>query len=258
MSNQGIYLIINNESGKVYVGSTVNFKERWAHHKSALRHNKHYNLYFQRAWNKYGEAAFEFMVCEYIEDKEQLYIREQYWLDFHRLLTDVYNMEPCVQSPMYGKHHTEKHKRYISEMNSGENNPMYGKHHTKEALRKIGESGGRSYPSFIHLGTNEIIPAGRNLAKMCRKRNLHYGHMQEIIKGIRGHCMGWVLLEKTQRKACKCGAKPYPSFIHKETGEVIPSGFNLTILCRERGLAQSCMNRVKRGELNQHKGWVLL
>ena len=52
-------------------------------------------------------------------------------------------------------------------------------------------------------------------------------------------------------------AKPYPAFIHCETGEVIPPGINLSVVCRERNLHQGHMSAVKRGRLFQHKGWIL-
>jgi hypothetical protein len=53
------------------------------------------------------------------------------------------------------------------------------------------------------------------------------------------------------------GAKSYPAFINKDTGEIIPAGVNLTRLCRERELVRSCMRDVVRGEQKQHRGWML-
>ena len=44
----------------------------------------------------------------------------------------------------YGKQHTEKTKKLLSEiarkLNQGENNPMYGKHHTEEARQKMSKA----------------------------------------------------------------------------------------------------------------------
>ena len=46
--------------------------------------------------------------------------------------------------PRYGKQHTEKTKKLLSEiarkLNQGENNPMYGKHHTEEARQKMSKA----------------------------------------------------------------------------------------------------------------------
>jgi len=38
---------------------------------------------------------------------------------------------------MYGKHHSEKVKKYISKLNSGKNNGFYGKKHSKEHIKKL-------------------------------------------------------------------------------------------------------------------------
>jgi len=95
----GIYAIINTINGKVYVGSTLNFEGRWDGHRGDLRKDTHCNLYLQRSWDKYGEDAFKFVVCEYVEDVGQLIDREQYWLDWHRLQTDVYNIALVTGRP---------------------------------------------------------------------------------------------------------------------------------------------------------------
>jgi group I intron endonuclease len=60
----GIYKIINKLDGKYYVGSTKDFNKRWLDHKSALIGNRHPNDKLQRAWNKYGQDKFEFVITE--------------------------------------------------------------------------------------------------------------------------------------------------------------------------------------------------
>lgn len=79
----GIYVIYNNVNGKFYVGSTTHsFRLRWYAHLYQLRLNKHSNFILQRAWNKYGENAFEFRIVEILEkDQELILYREQYYLD---------------------------------------------------------------------------------------------------------------------------------------------------------------------------------
>lgn len=55
----GIYQIVNIINNKRYIGSSVQlYKRKWEHTKQ-LRSNKHPNSYLQRAWNKYGEPAFQ-------------------------------------------------------------------------------------------------------------------------------------------------------------------------------------------------------
>lgn len=79
----GIYVIYNNVNGKFYIGSTTHsFKLRWYAHLYQLRMGKHGNFILQRAWNKYGENAFEFRIIEVLEkDQELILYREQHYLD---------------------------------------------------------------------------------------------------------------------------------------------------------------------------------
>ena len=65
----GIYMIRNIINNKVYIGQSSDLKDRLAHHKSSLRHNRHYSSYLQNAWNKYGEENFEFIILEECEEK---------------------------------------------------------------------------------------------------------------------------------------------------------------------------------------------
>jgi hypothetical protein len=59
---RGIYVIICWANGAVYVGSSVDIGDRWNEHHRQLRGEYHHCQYLQNAWNKYGEAAFEFGV----------------------------------------------------------------------------------------------------------------------------------------------------------------------------------------------------
>ena len=60
----GIYVIINTENGRPYIGQSSGYYHRWRTHKSALRHNKHGNKQLQEDYNTYGEEAFVFEVIE--------------------------------------------------------------------------------------------------------------------------------------------------------------------------------------------------
>ena len=78
----GVYIILNTENGKRYVGSTVwAFKERWRRHRNLLNTGKHHSIHLQNAWNKYGWEAFRFrIICqcnpENCLELEQKYINE--------------------------------------------------------------------------------------------------------------------------------------------------------------------------------------
>ena len=76
----GIYQIRNLVNGKVYVGSAVNLQHRRREHRSDLRNGTHHSIKLQRAYNKYGESSFAFEILEYVEDRNQLIEREQYYI----------------------------------------------------------------------------------------------------------------------------------------------------------------------------------
>lgn len=212
LNAQGIYVIVNMESSKVYVGSTAcSFRGRWSQHESELRRGVHHSPHLQHAWNLYGEVAFKFQVCEYVEDNEQLHIREQYWLDFHRMLTEVYNTGLVARHSMLGRKRTAETCAKISKAKMGHQDRVgythseetrlkmsraaRGKRHSGETRRRIGRAHAGHYPSFIHRDTGEVIPAGVNLSKMCRKRGLHVQNMCRVANGEASHHKGWAVNE---------------------------------------------------------------
>ena len=65
----GIYKIVNKKNNKVYIGQSVNIKQRWALHKSELRNKYHENVYLQNAWNKYGKDNFIFEPITLVQKK---------------------------------------------------------------------------------------------------------------------------------------------------------------------------------------------
>ena len=74
----GIYQILNIRTGDCYIGKAINVRQRLWSHRSMLRGNRHQNQHLQRAWNKYGEAAFDFRVVQLI-GIEWLSKAEAFW-----------------------------------------------------------------------------------------------------------------------------------------------------------------------------------
>lgn len=103
--NTGIYQITNLQNGNCYVGSAVSFRKRWKEHLRQLANGNHHSTVMQRAWNKYGESAFEFkklLVCA----KADLIWFEQRAID---ALKPAYNI--CkVAGSVLGYRHTDEAK----------------------------------------------------------------------------------------------------------------------------------------------------
>lgn len=88
---QGIYKITNNDNGKVYIGSSVNIKNRINSHFNQLYNNAHYNSELQKEWNIFGEDKFSYDICEIVENEFDLPFREKNYIDEYIKLNGVYN-----------------------------------------------------------------------------------------------------------------------------------------------------------------------
>lgn len=164
MNNNCIYFITNKESGKRYVGSTINYNSRISKHKSLLRKNKHHSFLLQRAWNKYGESSFTFEIIENIDNINKLKEKEQEYLSSEIF---EYNIEKFVNKGMLGKKHTTEAKIIIGLKNKdkylGENNPNYGKkgtlhHNYGKKMPQNGKSG-INHPNYgkISINRKEVV-----------------------------------------------------------------------------------------------------
>lgn len=127
----GIYAITNILNGKRYVGSAIRISNRWLDHKRDLDNNKHHSQKLQRAWNKYGEANFEFSILE-LCTKSELVPKEQYWLDISESVEKGYNICPIARSTL-GRKCTDEAKIKIGNANRG-------RKHTAETLAKMSKA----------------------------------------------------------------------------------------------------------------------
>jgi len=219
----GIYAIRCTADGKnsTYIGQAGNtIKGRWGKHKAELRGNRHGNAHLQNAWNKYGERAFEFII---LENSEVRYLteREQYWLDRTKETTPIYNISHKVRSSCIGTTFSDEHRQRLSSSLMGHSvseatrqavskrwetresdswitrwlkgSGFRGKKFTKEHSDQISLSEARPYPSFINKSTDEIIPSGTGLNRLCKARGLSISKMSEVKNGKRAHHKGWRL-----------------------------------------------------------------
>lgn len=86
----GIYCIENTINHKKYIGKSNNIYKRWYEERRGLEKEYFHNIHLQRAWNKYGEDAFEFYIIEQCEESI-LAEREQFWISNFNTYYDGYN-----------------------------------------------------------------------------------------------------------------------------------------------------------------------
>jgi group I intron endonuclease len=110
MAKSGIYKIINNINAKIYVGSSVDLSKRKSGHFIALANKCHNNRKLQYSFNKYGKENFTFEVIEYVENRDFLIKREQFYLD---TLKPFFNIRIIADSPK-GLKATEETKYKMS------------------------------------------------------------------------------------------------------------------------------------------------
>jgi len=141
-SASGIYCWKHIQSGKRYIGQSIDVLKRLFSHKTLLNNGRHYNNHLQYAWSKYGETSFEFSVIEYCP-KEILDWREAEWIESLKSMDSNfgYNLASGGSS---GKCVSEETKKKQSELRkgllTGIRNGMFGKKHSEESKRKISQN----------------------------------------------------------------------------------------------------------------------
>uniref|UniRef100_A0AAU7J7X6 Homing endonuclease n=1 Tax=Xanthomonas phage MK21 TaxID=3148942 RepID=A0AAU7J7X6_9CAUD len=110
LNQSGIYAITS-PSGKMYIGSAVNIRQRWYLHRSDLAKGKHHCTALQHAYNKYGgELVYSvLMLCP----KEDLIKEEQRHIDLWRPKGMLYNSSLTAGSCL-GMKHSDETKARIS------------------------------------------------------------------------------------------------------------------------------------------------
>lgn len=158
----GIYRITNLINGKIYIGRSVNLKDRKSKHKTKIS-----NTIISKAIQKYGHDNFLFEVIEYCE-LDKLVEREGYYFDLlqpfrenngynilrdsgengwigmsHSIVSRLKMSESKKGSIPWNKGKkgvqecSDETRRLMSENRKGESNSFYGKKHSEETIRHL-------------------------------------------------------------------------------------------------------------------------
>lgn len=117
----GVYYIHRVGTGDYYVGSSNDVKKRKKQHLTALKSGVHHSTRLKNAWNKYGEAAFEFATIQVVTFHKDpkvvakaLIDAEDFWFALYaRALgkPPAYNMAPVAGSNLGHKMSPESIKK---------------------------------------------------------------------------------------------------------------------------------------------------
>lgn len=139
----GVYAIVCLANGKAYVGSAVNVFGRWRSHRKGLAAGTAGNHKLRRAWAKYGESNFVFVLLEKVE-KAKLLEREQFFIDAFLSVRNGYNCRPMAVSNLGAKLNPwseaakRRHSDTMKRVNANIPGPMpLGSKHSAEARIKM-------------------------------------------------------------------------------------------------------------------------
>ena len=182
----GIYKITNNINGKVYIGQSINIKERWNDHIKSLNRKDSHSILLQRAWNKYKQENFSFEILELCSENELDNVEVKY-IEFYDSINNGYNIEPGgnknkrlsdetkkkIGDANRGRCHSEETRQKMSESRIGKNNGMYGKHHSEESKKKMSDAAKNRpghRPSDEGLERIRLSNLGKEVSKETRKK----------------------------------------------------------------------------------------
>ena len=104
-----IYKILNIKTKQIYIGSSINIKQRINRHFKDLKANKHHSLKMQRSYNKYGKESFnvEYLLTIPEEYRQKI---EQWFLDNNEC---YFNNEKIVGKPSCSRIFSEEQRKFL-------------------------------------------------------------------------------------------------------------------------------------------------
>jgi group I intron endonuclease len=132
ITQSGIYRIIDTQSGRFYIGSSVNMEKRWSQHQRRMELGEHPNPRLQAIWNiDRNRLAFKVFQVVPVGTKEALLAGEQLALDAAGVGTNPLCMNVlAVAGSHLGRKRTEATKAAMSAA-------QRGKRHSAEARAKM-------------------------------------------------------------------------------------------------------------------------
>lgn len=153
----GIYAIVNQVTGRRYIGRSAHCERRWTEHRTALNARAHCNEELQREWIEFEAISFKFEILEHCDSHEQCITREQWYLVNSVGLYNASSITGSGPKPGYthrpesiekmrqaqvGKPKSDAHRANISAARRGQSSPKHdaalrGKTASAETRRKM-------------------------------------------------------------------------------------------------------------------------
>lgn len=195
-SSSGIYRIVHHVSGREYIGSAVNLRERATTHRNALLRGDHCSTYLQNAFKKHGHSEFTFELIELVADKTKLIEREQFYLDSRKPKFNI-----ClVAGSKFGLKHDEETKRKISESNKGKKISIA--HRQKLRKANLGKKLSEQTKQLISRKLKKAMQSAetrRRISIALKGRTKSVATRKKISLGAAGHPVSQAVRDKISR-----------------------------------------------------------
>jgi group I intron endonuclease len=199
----GIYAIVHPESGRLYIGSSVNVRKRLNSHRRKLELEKHDNIILQGIWNKYGKDSLFCCLVEIVSERRTLLEREQYWMDAVNPSINILKFADSRKGHKQSAETVEKRvsafrgKPQSEESKKRKSEAQKGRRFTQEHINNM-VIGFKTRPTALYakLEFRVTNPSGEpfivfNLSEFCRENKLSRPHLISVARGRRSHHKNW-------------------------------------------------------------------
>jgi group I intron endonuclease len=268
----GIYNIINLINGKIYIGSTILFSNRYKHHLFLLKNNKHKNQHLQSSYNVYGKDNFKFIVVEIVNSKvveeirniEQKYINEAIpnWEFVYNSLRNVSKIQGYAKDKIESNRKTSENRKKYYKSKEGQ-----------QLIRKfIKNREGKTYEELFgaeraaeikkKISDNQRTAMSKENAKE-NLRQIFSGKTYEERFGVE-RAKEIKLKQSIGRKGKTVGDKHHKYRVINNVKLLSPDGIIYTKIegvvafAKKHNLKHGHLSNVLSGKRKSHRGWRLV
>lgn len=185
-----VYLRTNKVNGMQYVGQTNNFRKR-ENYWNEIKSCRYANKYIDGDRKKYGLDAFDVVILDDVETREEAWELEQKYIkELGTKYPNGYNItDGGAGVKGFHRKHTEEENNKVSktlkEIYKNKKHNMCGKHHSEEQKKKISEGGkGKHTKPIIQYDLNgNFIRKWPSIEEAARTLNISYAMICRCCKG---------------------------------------------------------------------------